>query len=130
MPAMMMKHKVDPAKELLDKIGDLSGVTLFFNGVMVAIYKRPEQTASGLYLADKSRDEDIYQGKVGLVVKKGPLAFQDDENVKFNGQNVEVGDWIVFRPSDGWQWNVNKTECRMLRDVDVKARIAAPDSVW
>jgi co-chaperonin GroES (HSP10) len=128
---MVMRHKIDPAKDLWDKIGDLKGIRdLYFGEIMVAIYQRPEQTASGLYLSDKTRDEDKFQGKVGLVLKKGPRAFEDEGDIKFHGQNVEIGDWVVFRPSDGWQWNVNKVECRMLRDVDIKARISAPDTVW
>lgn len=130
MPAMLMKHEVDPAKEIWDKIGSLKDVDLFFGQIMVAIYQRPQQTASGLYLSDRTRDEDKFQGKVGLVVKTGPMAFKDDSNVTFGGQTVSVGDWVVFRPSDGWSWSVNGKECRMLRDVDIKARVKAPDSVW
>jgi co-chaperonin GroES (HSP10) len=130
MAAIAMKHKTDPAKVIWDKVGKLDDVEIFFGNILVAIYEMPEQTKSGLFLPDKTRDENLYQGKVGLVVKKGPMAFKDDENTKFEGQNVEVGDWVAFRPSDGWPWSINKVEYRLLRDVDIKARVAAPDSVW
>lgn len=130
MPPMTMKHSDDPAKEIWNRIGNLKDVDVFFGSILVAIYKMPEQTQGGIILTAKTRDENIYQGKVGLVVKKGPMAFKDTETLKFEGQDVAVGDWVVFRPSDGWPWSIGKEEFRLLRDVDIKARIAAPDSVW
>lgn len=128
--AIAMRHEKDPAQEIHSKVGDLKAVDLYFNQVLIGIYVRPNVTKSGIHLADRTRDEDLYQGKVGLVLKKGPMAFKDDETMQFNGQNVAVGDWIVFRPSDGWQLSVNGTACRVLRDIDIKARVAAPDVIW
>jgi co-chaperonin GroES (HSP10) len=130
MTAKKMFHAVDPKKEIHDSIGDgLTGVDLFNNQVLVAIYVRPEKTASGIILTDKYRDEDKYQGKVGLVIKKGPMAFVGEDEW-FKGVSVEEGDWIIFRPSDGWQINVNGVPCRMLNDVSVKGKLPNPDLVW
>jgi hypothetical protein len=66
---------------------------------------------------------------VGLVIKKGPMAFVGEDEW-FKGVSVEEGDWIVFRPSDGWQINVNGVPCRMLNDVSVKGKLPNPDLVW
>jgi co-chaperonin GroES (HSP10) len=96
----------------------------------VAVYIRPEKTKSGIILSDKTRDEDRYQSKVGLIVKKGPSAFVDDDGKWFSGLDVNEGDWIVFRPSDGWNITVNGTLCRMLDDMSIRARISHPDQVW
>ena len=71
MPAVAMLHDADPRQTLLDKVGELSGVEVFGGDILVAIYKRPEKTKSGLILVDSTRGEDVHQGKVGLVLKIG-----------------------------------------------------------
>jgi len=73
MPYRRMNHSVDPKKVILDEMGDISKVELFNNQVLVAIYMRPEKTASGILLPGQTRDEDKYQGKAGLVIKLGPM---------------------------------------------------------
>ena len=76
------------------------------------------------------RKEDEYQGKVGLVLKKGPLAFVDDDKTSFEGQDASIGDWVVFRSSDGWALNVNGILCRMLQDIQVRLTVPSPDTVF
>ena len=130
MPYMLMEHDVDPKDKIIEEIGDLSSIELFNNDILVGVYLRPEKTNSGLYLPDKHRDEDKFQSKVGLVVKKGPQAFQDSSGEWFDGVKIEEGDWIVFRPSDGWSITVNNVLCRMIDDINIKARVDHPDRVW
>jgi co-chaperonin GroES (HSP10) len=125
-----MSHAVDPKQEMLDNIGDISKVEVFHNQTLVMVYIRPDKTASGLYLADKTRDEDRFQGKTGLVLKKGPLAFVDDETNKFHGQDVNVGDWVFYRVSDGFPITINGQLCRLLEEVHIKGRINEPDTVY
>lgn len=130
MTALKMAHAIDPAEELKQKIGDLSKIEVMHNQILVAVYIRPSKTASGIYLADTTRDEDRYQGKAGLVLKKGPLAFVDDENNKFHGQNVQPGDWVFYRVSDGFPLMLNGTLCRLLEEVHVRGKISSPDVVY
>jgi co-chaperonin GroES (HSP10) len=130
MPAMLMEHEVDPAKNLSDSVGDISKVEVFNNQLLVAVYVRPQKTKSGIYLTDKTTDEDRYQSKVGLVLKKGPMAFDDNTGQWFKDVEIEVGDWIVFRPSDGWSITVNNVLCRMIDDTNIKGRVDNPDRVW
>lgn len=130
MPYSRMTHDVDPKKVLHDELGDISEVELFHNQVLAAIYIRPEKTKSGLYLSNNTREEDKWQGKVGLIVKTGPDAFKDETGKWFNGVDINVGDWIYFRPSDGWQITVHGVLCRILDDTDIRGRISAPDVVW
>lgn len=129
MVALTMLHEVDPREEALAKIGDLGNVDVFHNQVLVVTYVRPEKTRSGIILSDTTRKEDEYQGKVGLVVKKGPMAFVDDDRVQFHGQNVSVGDWITYRFSDGFPLEINGVHCRLLEDSHVRLRIASPDTI-
>jgi co-chaperonin GroES (HSP10) len=130
MPAMLMEHDVDPRKKLMEEMGDLSKVEVFNNQILVAVYLRPEKTKSGLYMPDAHRDEDKYQSKVGLVLKKGPMAFDDNTGQWFNGVTINTNDWIVFRPSDGWSITINGVICRMIDDVNVRGRVDHPDRVW
>jgi co-chaperonin GroES (HSP10) len=121
---------VNPAQELLDKIGYIGDIDVFFNKVLVGLYQRPEKTKSGIYMADATREEDLYQGKAALVLKKGPTAFMDDGAAKFHGQNVEEGEWIVFRPSNGLKMDINGVRCVLLQDVQLELRIPSPDVVF
>ena len=130
MSSIAMLHEKDPKQVLLDQVGDTSSIEVFNMQVLVAVYIRPEKTKGGLFLSDKSRDEDRYQSKVGLILKKGPTAFVDKDGEWFSGLDIKEGDWIVFRPSDGWNITINGTLCRMLDDMSVRARIAHPDQVW
>ena len=130
MSNIAMLHEKEPKQVLLEQVGDTSSIEVFNMQVLVAVYIRPEKTKGGLFLSDKSRDEDRYQSKVGLILKKGPTAFVDKDGEWFSGLDIKEGDWIVFRPSDGWNVTVNGTLCRMLDDMSVRARIAHPDQVW
>lgn len=132
MPLMLMAHDNDPAQELLDKVGDLSGIEIFNNQILVAVYIRPEKTKSGIYLGDNTRDEDRYQGKIGLLIKKGPDAFKPDGKWFTEDQSFEVGDWLMFRPSDTWQVTIGKEKvlCRMMDDIAVRGKVSGPDVAW
>ena len=129
MPHMLMSHEEDPKVKLLDQLGDISNIELFHNQVLLAVYLRPEKTKSGLILTADHLDEDRYQSKVGLLVKQGPLAFEQDGNW-FTGMTFQEHDWLIFRPSDGWSITVNGVLCRIFDDISIKGRAPHPDSVY
>lgn len=130
MGIIAMDHSVDPKKELLNNLGDLSAFEIFNNQVLVAVYIRPDKTKGGIYLTDKARDEDRYQGKVGLVIAMGPTAFVDDSQSWFKGVSIDLHDWVVFRPSDGWSLEFNGVLCRILDDTVIRGKIDRPDRVF
>jgi len=130
MPPALMSHVEDPANEIRKRIGDISQIEELHNQILVGVYIRPEKTKGGILLTSQTRDEDRYQGKAGLVLKKGPLAFVDDDNNKFHGQNVDIGDWVFYRVSDGFPLVLNGTLCRLLEEVHVKGKIPSPDVVF
>ena len=125
-------HVEDPRDVIWGVVGsDLEKVEPFNQQVLVALYIRPAtRTAGGLEIAEEAIDEDRYQGKVGMVLKKGARAFIDDGPVKFYGQNVEPGDWVVFRPSDGLKGMIGDREVRFIPDVYIKAKVEHPDAVF
>jgi co-chaperonin GroES (HSP10) len=130
MPYMVMDHAVDPKKKLKEEIGDISNIEIFNNQILVAVYIRPEKTKGGIMLPGQTRDDDKYQSKVGLVLKKGPTAFLDDTESWFKDVTIDQDDWVVFKPSDGWAIVVNNVMCRMIDDTLVRGRVQHPDNVW
>lgn len=130
MPPMIMDHEVDPAKKILEQIGDLSSIELFNNQILLATYIRPQKTKSGIYLSDKTVDEDRFQSKVGLLLKTGPSAFEQNDEGWFANELFQLRDWLVHRPSDGWAITIHGVLCRILIDTQVKMRVQNPDEVW
>ena len=133
-----MLHEEDPREALLKRVGDVSDIDVFGKMMLLAIYKRPEKTKSGLILADTTRSEDVHQGKVALVIKMGPYCYTDEDGNKF--RDIKVGDWVVVRPADGWRVTLNTlqqsvsredtVDCRVVSDSVVDMRVAQPDMIY
>jgi hypothetical protein len=130
MPAIAMQHKGDPKQELLDKLGDISGIEFFNTHVLCAIYMGSEITKGGIIRPGKSVDEGRYQSKIGLIVKMGPSAFIPSDGWWGHDDRPRVGDWVIFRASDGWDMDIGDVQCRMLTDTAIRGRIDKPDRLW
>ena len=138
MPAVAMLHEEDPREAILKRVGDLGGVEIYGGDMLVATYKRPEKTKSGIILTDSVRGEDVHQGKVGLVVKMGPTCYIAADGTKF--RDIKVGDWVVFRPSDGWRVTLNTlqhtvsrddtVDCRIIGDHCIRMTVENPDLIY
>lgn len=126
-----MRHDKDPAAEIKKTIGDISELVLTGVQVLVGTYVRPKSTKGGILLTDKFREEDLYQGKVGLVLKVAPGAFIDGElaDTKFNGFKASAGDWVFYRGADGFSLSIAGQHCRILEDVHIRGRLPHPDMV-
>jgi co-chaperonin GroES (HSP10) len=125
-----MSHDENPKQRILSEIGNIDDIQVLNNQVLVAVYVRPEKTKGGIFLPGQAREEDRFQSKVGLIVKSGPIAFVDENGKWFRDADINVHDWIVFRPSDGWNITINGVLCRMLEDTSVRAKVSGPDQVW
>lgn len=121
----------DPKTALVAEVGDLSGVDIMSNRVLVAIYIAPEKMKSGLLRATQTVAEDVFQGVVGLVLKKGSMAFKDDDASKtyFYGQDVKIGQWIIFRPGDAKRIQLNGVDCRFVEDIMIDMIVTDPEIV-
>lgn len=141
MPAVLMVHEEDPAERIWRIAGNLDEVDVFNNQVLVGVYQREAETKtkSGLILAHQTTDEDRFQSKVGLILKMGNGAFYDPTERWFVEQDMFPGNWVVFRPSSGWNLtlisqdkNGKKQEllCRMVDDTAILGRVSDPDRVY
>src|SRR5271163_2857489 len=129
MPAVAMTHEEDPRDVIWKALGEVPDEIVLNNEVLCAVYERPEKTKGGLYLTGQTREEDKYQGKVGLIIKLGDQAFRDDDKWTFRYKG-QVGDWVWFKPSDGQALNVNGKICRAISDNLIRGKIPNPDMVW
>lgn len=127
------QEQFDPKQAIIKKIGDLSEYEIAAGEVLLAIYQRPEMTPGGIILTHSNLKEDLYQGKSHLVIKIGP-------GCDFFGLDVQLHDWVVVRPSDGWALDVNArpdildrkdfVPCRMVLPKFIRGRIPHPGMVW
>ncbi len=127
---------LDPKQALLDSLGDISGIEVLYNNILVATYIEPEKTVGGIYLPDRTFEESRFQGKVSLVIKLGPTAFKYDGSYPYEGPTIVTGDWIICRPSDGFemfsadQTRQSGTSCRIFEDRFVLGRVQDPAAIW
>lgn len=124
-----LSQSSDFKKDVVKEIGNLDDLDLYFNEILVATYIRPEKIGNIIRPQSNIR-EDEYQGKVGLVLKKGPMAFTDDAEFSFEGQDAGIGDYIVYRVGDGWACTINGVPCRVIKDRNVRMRVKNPEMVF
>lgn len=116
--------------DILKQVGDLADVEIMFNMVLVACYVRPSKTKGGIILTDQAIDEDVYQGKVGMVLKLGPFAFESDDEFDFRGQEAQIGEWVVHKVGDAWPVQVGEWPCRLVRDSSIRMKVKDPSKVF
>ena len=131
----------DPKAEILKWVGDASQERWLNDRVMVATYARPEKIGS-LYLPDSEKDENRFQGVVGLLISVGPNAFRFDGAYRpvepVEGETIEeyearrsslmpkVGDWVVYRPADGFEFAFRRASCRIFLSECIKGIASDP----
>lgn len=127
----IVESQEDPRKALLAQIGDISGQQILHSQVLVAPYAGSKYHAgTSILRTDKDLQEVQYQGSIGLVIAVGPGAFKDAPGAAFHGMKAKVGDWVLFRPSDGLQLYIREVPCRLFEDVAIKAVVSEPEIYW
>lgn len=129
-------EEIEVKQYIAENLGDLADVDVFYNWVLVAKYIR-EEVGKGILAAAQTQQEDSWQGSVGLVLKRGPAAFQDDATNKFYGADPQPGDWVLYRNSDGWDKNIamlgvrtNFVQCRFIQDAHINGRVKYPGRLF
>lgn len=135
----MASSKDQRAAILEATVEAVAGIDVMRNRVLVATYVIPEKTSGGIIRIDKNIDESRFQGKVGLVLKKGPAAFKfsDKMDADYPSVEPEVGDWVFYRAADTTECGIakdgdrgNGVSCRMIYDDLVMGKIANPDAIY
>jgi len=125
-----LSQATNPKQALIAAVGDLSKIEVFSDLVLVATFIRSEKTAGGIIRPREVVQEDEFQGKTGLVLKAGPLAFTDWEDDDTRGQNAKPHTWVVFAIKDGWPVQVNGVACRFIPYDKLRARVVDPTLVF
>lgn len=131
-PAKVLQYTEgeDPKKVVFDALGDALGDwPLFLNQVLVVTAPHPEKSKGGLLYVPKTMDEERFQGKVGLVVKLGELAFDDETRWPNEDTRPKIGDWVFYRNADTSECSINGISCRFILDDCIKGRVPSPKTI-
>lgn len=143
------------ARMLTELTPVVEGITVQRNKVLVATYVRPNVTAGGIIMTQKNADEDRWQGKVGLVLKRGPVAFDFEELREAMDDPAyadisdaearcaaevrlgipQIGQWVAYRNSETWEIGLRvepgiAVSCRMVTDDSILAVVTDPAVIW
>lgn len=128
-----LSKSLDIKEAILEAVGTaVEQYTLFDDDVLLATYIRPEKTKGGIIMPERVKDEDRFQGKAGLLLKCGPTAFRYDRSGMYNfeGDAPKLHDWVVYRPSDGWEIALNGVSCRIIRASMLRGAVEDPSVIW
>lgn len=125
-----ISQSTDPKKAIVDAVGDLSRVRVCSDLVLLGTFIRNEMTRGGIIRPRENVNEDEHQGKVGLVLKAGPMAYNDWESPEDSGQAAVPGTWVVYYLMDARQFQINGTPCRMIPYEKIRMVIPDPNMVF
>jgi hypothetical protein len=127
----------DPKEVVLARVGAELEKFPEIYGSRVLVATAPSASTlgrSGLLVAtDKQKDEGRWQGKVGLILKLGTTAFENDPrfpSYEWKGPKPSVGDWVFYRTSDAWETGIGGISCRHIWDADIVGRITDIEAIY
>lgn len=120
----------DPMAAIIKAVGDISKLKVASDLVLLGTYIRNEKTAGGIIRPHDVLKEDEYQGKVGLVLKAGPMAYGDWEDDELRGHLAKLHTWVVYQIKDAWPVQINGTACRFVPYEKIRAQIPNPSMVF
>ncbi len=123
----IMSLAKDPKEAIWSAIGrkNLDSIEVLGARLLLATYIPPEKIGS-IIMPDRTKDEALWQGSISLVLKLGKQCFLDDDQHKFHGERVEVGQWVIHRYSSGFEQHFNGVAIRFLPDTEVMGTIVNP----
>src|SRR6267142_2109178 len=120
----------DPRAAIIKAVGDLSGARVTADLVLLGTFIRNEKTAGGIIRPQENLKEDEYQGKVGLVLATGPIAYADWEDDASRGQMAQLHTWVVYAIKDAWPVQINGTACRFVPYDKIRMQTPTPQMVF
>lgn len=131
-PAKVIEYSEgeDPKLAVWGALGNaLKDLVLYRNDVLLVTAPIMAKSKGGIILADKTKNEERYQGKIGLIVKLGEIAFNDVEIWPNEETRPIVGDWVFYRNADTHECAINKVSCRFIKDHLIIGKVSAPDAI-
>lgn len=118
---------VDFREYIEAKLGDeLEGIDVLFSQVLLATFILPEKTAGGIIRPDENIRQDVYQGKIGLIIKMGESAYKYDGPYPYEGVRPEVGDYVMCHSSDPRELAIKGVSCKLVDSSLCKMRVKDP----
>ncbi len=125
-----ISQAADPKAAIIAAVGDISKARVCTDLVLLGTFIRNEKTAGGIIRPKENVEEDEHQGKVGLVLKYGPLAYGDWEEGEFRGENARLHTWVVYAIKDAWPVQINGTPCRFIPYEKIRMVTPTPEMVF
>lgn len=129
-PRRLIEESVGWAVETIEPLGA---------EILLVMYERGKQrgevkTTGGIIVPEMKTGalaEDKYQGKAGLLMRMGPLAFTEDGSHRWGGRTPRPGDWVLVNINDTFAFDLpGDRRARIVEDVNVRAILQRPDVVW
>ena len=96
--------------------------------LLILPHKGKGKTKGGIILSDKTVEETQIATNVGLVLKVGPDAYNDESRFP-NGPWCKEKDWVVFARYAGSRLNIDGGELRILNDDEILGVVDNPESI-
>lgn len=136
-----LSRSENPKEDILKAIGDISGLKVIRDEIIVATYVTPEKTKGNIILPGKTVEESRYQSKVGLVIAMGPTAFKYERIIDKDGQpklvyldfpepSPKLGDWVGYQPHDGREMFIQDVTCRIMPADCIKMVLDDPEMIF
>jgi co-chaperonin GroES (HSP10) len=140
-----IKHLTNPKDDIWDDVSKLlKDFKPLGARVLVVVYERGKnksgqesRTQHGIIIPDTGSlsvpGNDKWQGKVGLVIAMGPLAFKDDTSHAWGDVRPQVNDWVMFDVGNTSPFDLpGGRRARYVDDVYIDAVLpdSAFDAVW
>lgn len=105
----------------------LDDVDVRDSNILVAAYVAPEKTAGGIIRPTTNVQQDIWQGKVGLILKMGAEAFKyTSRGYESKDEPYEVGDYVMYHASDARDLIMLGVACKIVDSSLVRMRASDP----
>ncbi len=112
------------------KLGDdLEGIDVLYSEVLLATFILPEKTAGGIIRPDENIRQDVFQGKIGLILKMGETAYKymnDYSQFPYEGVKPQIGDYVMCHASDPRELAINGVSCKLVDASRCKLRVKDP----
>jgi co-chaperonin GroES (HSP10) len=121
----------DPKEAVLRELGDAldSFTSMYSNTVLLVTAPTMAKSKGGIIFSDKTKGEERFQGKVGLIVMIGEVAFNDPEIWPDETTCPVVGDWVFYRNADTHECKINGISCRFIKDHLIIGKVSTPDAI-